>query len=577
MASITDYLEQYEKQKKAKSAPSESIGQLQAQSPFSLASAAKVNPMLEAQPNVLAQGQASAEPQVQMATPNLGTPMFEATESGRRFASGVGSIFDAGVSGAKSLMEAGGNFVNSTSDMAADLISQSTGGQVNLQSSPNVGQTSTTGVGAPITNADQLRQFMSGLNEQAAQTPSTEVTEPAVETPMAEPTVQAAAPQVQESAPVEPQLQPAPQAPTTGNVTTAGGQPLAEFLAGGQQLDAQGRMVDPEVDRSSFNQASADRETRQAARPDFGEAVSDRDRRAASGDGMSDADRRDIAKANQKGASAGDVARGDKVAGLAGIDRETGLPLTATKTKLTSTEEKAATIRDANPDLSDEEVAAIASGSVRVVQNPSTGETTLLNIATGVSKKVNRGKETELNFDVAAPEESLFSRAGKFTGAVEATKRKGQGLTGQFGIDIATDASIGAAQDFETAQNELVRAFRDSSRYSATEANQLKKELNIALSPFEDPKTAEAKLRSIDQSLARRYANEESTALDENTSLAKREDARSRARAIAEFRATLGVTEEVEGSGESEGGNVPDNIDAGDWEFMTEEQRKLFN
>ena len=123
----------------------------------------------------------------------------------------------------------------------------------------------------------------------------------------------------------------------------------------------------------------------------------------------------------------------------------------------------------------------------------------------------------------------------------------------------------------------MVRAFRDSSRDSATEANQLKKELNIALSPFEDPKTAEAKLRSIDQSLARRYANEESTALDENTSLAKREDARSRARAIAEFRATLGVTEKVEGSEESKGGDVPDNIDAGDWEFMTEEQRKLFN
>jgi hypothetical protein len=383
MASITDYLEQYEKQKKAKSAPSESIGQLQAQSPFSLASAAKVNPMLEAQPNVLAQGQASAEPQVQMATPNLGTPMFEATESGRRFASGVGSIVDAGVSGAKSLMEAGGNFVNSTSDMAADLISQSTGGQVNLQSSPNVGQTSTTGVGAPITNADQLRQFMSGLNEQAAETPSTEVAEPAVETPMAEPTVQAAAPQVQESAPVEPQLQPAPQALTTGNVTTAGGQPLAEFLAGGQQLDAQGRMVDPEVDRSSFNQASADREARQAARPDFGEAVSDRDRRAASGDGMSDADRRDIAKANARGASASDIARGDKVAGLAGIDRKTGKPLTTEETPTLS-------VRD--------QIAISAEGRAQraetnEIESAENAEIQSLNNATAAAKSLVRDVE----------------------------------------------------------------------------------------------------------------------------------------------------------------------------------------
>ena len=119
----------------------------------------------------------------------------------------------------------------------------------------------------------------------------------------------------------------APQDLSSGGLTTAGGQPLAEFLAGGQQLDAQGRMVDPEVDRSSFNQASADREARQAARPDFGEAVSDRGRRAARGEGISDADRSDIAKANAQGPSASDIARGDKVAAANGIDRNTGKPL----------------------------------------------------------------------------------------------------------------------------------------------------------------------------------------------------------------------------------------------------------
>jgi hypothetical protein len=86
-------------------------------------------------------------------------------------------------------------------------------------------------------------------------------------------------------------------------------------------------MIDPNVDRSSFEQASADREARQAARLDFGTAVSDRDRRAARGEGISDADRSDIAKANQRGASAGDVARGDKVAEANGIDLKTGKPL----------------------------------------------------------------------------------------------------------------------------------------------------------------------------------------------------------------------------------------------------------
>ena len=598
MAEQSAFLTAYDEMQKKKreqegfSAPApmesvvDTVGQAPAvQSPFSQAAApnpmaAAVDPM--AQPDLPAAAPAAQAPAVQAET-----PFFQPTESGQRLASGVSSAKDAVFNAANLVSEAGGNFANSTSGAVADLINQSTGGRVNLQSPATSGAATKDNAGAPITDASQLRAFMSGLNEQA---PASElVAEAPTLVPAAATTPAEAAPEVMgtpesiadlsvngtdvvtpeaitEAGPVAPQAQ-APQ-----GLTTAGGQPLAEFLAGGQQKDAQGRMIDPNVDRSSFEQASADREARQAARPDFGEAqeraagtVTDRERRAARGDGMSDADRRDIAKANQQGASASDIARGDKVAALNGVDRKTGKPpkidgaltdyqkaslalrereLGNAGKKQTAAEAKAELIRKANPDLPEEEIAAITSGSVRVVQNPSTGETTLLNLATGASKKVNTGQETGLNFDVAAPENTLFSRAGEYTGAVEAAKRKGQGITGQFGVDIATDASIGAAQDFETAQNELVRAFRDSARYSATEANQLKKELNIALSPFEDPKTAEAKLRSIDKSLARRYKNEEAVALDENESIANREDARSRARAIAQFRATLGVPAE---------------------------------
>ena len=76
--------------------------------------------------------------------------------------------------------------------------------------------------------------------------------------------------------------------------------------------------------QASFAQASADREARQAARPDFGTAISDRDRRAASGEGISTADRKDMAKANMRGASASDIARGNKVANELGVDLKTG-------------------------------------------------------------------------------------------------------------------------------------------------------------------------------------------------------------------------------------------------------------
>ena len=41
---------------------------------------------------------------------------------------------------------------------------------------------------------------------------------------------------------------------------------------------------------------------------------------------------------------------------------------------------KTAALKQANPNMSDADTAAIASGSVKVVQNPLTGETQLLNI-----------------------------------------------------------------------------------------------------------------------------------------------------------------------------------------------------
>ena len=595
---------------------------------------APVDPI--AQPDVL-----SAAPAVQAPAVQAETPFFQPTESGRRLSRGVGSAVDAVAGAGLAAMDAGGNFVNSSSDAVADLISQSTGGIVNLQSSPEFGQASTSTAGAPITDASQLRAFMSGLNEQApvqapaqASATATPVVEAETPVPVADLSVNGTDVVTPEAITEVGQVAPAavePQTPTafSGGMITRDS--TGESFIGGSQVAATPEEVAAYNATSRERMAAANTDAAAAERmrynaPTIAEATGagqtptprapvrqstkERDRsekqraqtlrkegQRSIEDQMREFNRephsmkeRAAEKARLQGelnASIKEDRDYNRTTTEANFANETAAynrnTLTAAQRattdlasgKQTATELKANLIRQANPNLPEAEIAAIASGSVRVVQNPSTGETTLLNLATGASKKVNTGQETGLNFDVAAPENTLFSRAGEYTGAVEAAKRKGQGITGQFGVDIATDASIGAAQDFETAQNELVRAFRDSARYSATEANQLKKELNIALSPFEDPKTAEAKLRSIDKSLARRYKNEEAVALDENESIAKREDARSRARAISQFRATLGVP--AEDAKPVENGNVPANIDAGDWEYMTEEQRKLFN
>lgn len=114
------------------------------------------------------------------------------------------------------------------------------------------------------------------------------------------------------------------QAPQPQGLTTAGGQPLAEFLAGGQQLDAQGRMIDPNVDRSFFEQQSAERNER--ALSEFGQARGPDSTDRAAGE-MTTADARDLAALRDPRASASEKARAMKVAERLGRDPLTGAPV----------------------------------------------------------------------------------------------------------------------------------------------------------------------------------------------------------------------------------------------------------
>ncbi len=114
-----------------------------------------------------------------------------------------------------------------------------------------------------------------------------------------------------------------------------------KFLASDKAREFSNRQIRSAImGDGQYGRESLAREQRQADRPDFFEAqtravgtVTDRERRAARGEGMSDADRRDIAKANQKGANAGDVARGIKVAGLNNVDVKTGESLNKKDTR----------------------------------------------------------------------------------------------------------------------------------------------------------------------------------------------------------------------------------------------------
>jgi len=124
----------------------------------------------------------------------------------------------------------------------------------------------------------------------------------------------------------------APTAPTNG-LTTVGGASLSEFLSG-QAMPEQGFTQEESplggrgvtLTPDQMNALSAERESRIGA----DQAISDRDRRAARGDGISMADQVDMAKANARGATPREVARGNQVANALGVDLKTGKPLQAT-------------------------------------------------------------------------------------------------------------------------------------------------------------------------------------------------------------------------------------------------------
>jgi hypothetical protein len=129
------------------------------------------------------------------------------------------------------------------------------------------------------------------------------------------------------------------QAPTapTGGLTTVGGASLSEFLSG-QAMPEQGFTQEESplggrgvtLTPDQMNELSAEREARLDARLPGDQSVSDRDRRAARGDGISMADQVAMAKANDPDATPREVARGNQVANALGVDLKTGQPLQAT-------------------------------------------------------------------------------------------------------------------------------------------------------------------------------------------------------------------------------------------------------
>ena len=422
----------------------------------------------------------------------------------------------------------------------------------------------------------------------------------------------------------------APQDLSSGGLTTAGGQPLAEFLAGGQQLDPQGRMIDPEVDRSSFNQASADRETRAAEGFDQprGPDSRDRDRRgtmsmedatqleegdrdaarallkrqelglgefeveapeAPESDEPSTADKRlefEIQKYNEIKAKEANGVKLTPSEELAikkfEYEKERDAKSDQAAPAKSSTDRNIETIMKANPGMSFADAANFELNLISKTTNEMTGRTEKTNLATGKSTRI---KSADPQLDVVftrepPPEgESLWEIGSKATGAIEAGLRGAQGVVGQFGGQIASDESIQGKQKLEAAMGALTRSFREGSKYSATEDKRLREELDITVGTFKDPITFQNKMRSLDETLETRM-NELSDIVKspELFDIENRREAFKQGNAINNFRSQMNVPPE-DGAEVSAENTPPEGIEpeaAAVWAGMDEAGRALF-
>lgn len=178
----------------------------------------------------------------------------------------------------------------------------------------------------------------------------------------------------------------------------------------------------------------------------------------------------------------------------------------------TEAEREIKRVMAANPNLSYTDAVNIKEGVSKIVTDPITGRSAIVNLATGEEKPLRRSEVTDaavsasLAPDPGASESSLnlYKIAETTTGIVPAIQAAAQRFTGQVGIDVADPELLENIQTFNTAQSDIRRSMRTAPKFLASEMAMLDKELDIAPSAFKDPTTLLAQLRSIDKSIRNR-------------------------------------------------------------------------
>lgn len=287
-----------------------------------------------------------------------------------------------------------------------------------------------------------------------------------------------------------------------------------------------------------------------------------------------------------RGASEGDIADSLEIANRYNLDPRTGEPIQTTPSSPSSFQEKVSaliatgaspedavsralgerdtavspsaseqkiqTIMQANPELSFTDAANIVTGVVRVVTDPVTQKTNLVNLADGTSTPMETPTDiksivsSSLKPGDGEPASSinLYNIAEETTGVAPALAALAQRFTGQIGVDVADPELLENIQTFQTAQSDIRRSLRTAPKFLASEMDMLSKEIDIAPGAMKDPTTLLAQLRSVDNSIRVRLQDIAEKTDDPSLPAEDVRGARSLQKDLTNFLRILGVPQD---------------------------------
>lgn len=207
----------------------------------------------------------------------------------------------------------------------------------------------------------------------------------------------------------------------------------------------------------------------------------------------------------------------------------------------------------------------IVNGVVVVRNNPVTGEQEQVNVLTnevaplrraaapvapaaggaagepaapGAAPSADAGRQPS-----AQPPRTLWEMAPNVTGIAPAVQETVQGVTGQAGINVATEGLVRDRQTFATVKSDFIKALSANPRFPVAEMERLEREINIIPAAFTDARSLRERMVSVNNDLRRRLQNEERAATDTSLPVADRQAALSAANNIRNFLSVLGVPE----------------------------------